>query len=310
MGGHSLKGRLFRWILCFSIFVFAIEIGFLFENEISKTSTICGKLENAQHEPKMQTGVMENLFSDVGFVVKYDTIVNPEKRKAQKHAWELIESYAIADQYMNDPYVTGSDGYYDYSNFQLNIHQYEELKTLSDRICINAVTDYQRIEAIQRYVAENIFYDLDFYYGKSSKTNIHPYEVWQNKVSVCAGYARLVRTLLIMQDIPCMDIYGENHEYNIAYDKQLDRWIFIDATWSSGNQYSSELGYVKGYYRDFLFDADLEVISRLRNHEIYNLYDLNVNGEEGYWLYTDREDWTNMRKWYLSKQKHAGRQMQ
>lgn len=239
-------------------------------------------------------------------IVQY-TKANQQTYDAQAYAWSLLNTYAQGSNYLNDPYVTGSDGYYSYEGHLLTTEQYAELNGVALSVTEGLATDYEKIEAIMKYVAQNLYYDMDYYNGKSASTYVHPYDVWTSKVSVCAGYARLVRTFLISIGIPCMDIYGNNHEYNAAYDRQNGKWIFVDATWACGNQYTAQKGKVAGKYKSGFFDPGIDVISTLKNHEVYNLYDLSMEGGAS-WLSTDRSDWSDTDKWVLALQPHAGRQ--
>ena len=74
------------------------------------------------------------------------------------------------------------------------------------------------------------------------------YEVYKEKRTVCDGYERLVRVLCLSLGIPCMRLLGDNHTYNAIYDLEDERWIFADATWCSGNNYTEDKVKVPGEY--------------------------------------------------------------
>lgn len=262
---------------------------------------------NAKCEIQREEIVLAKSKSSTKSIIQYAK-ANQKTYEALEYAWSLLQNYAVGSNYLSDPYVTGSDGYYSYEGHILTAEQYAELNGVALSVTEGLTTDYEKIEAIMKYVAQNLYYDMDYYYGKTASTYVHPYDVWTSKISVCAGYARLVRTFLISIGIPCIDIYGNNHEYNAAYDRQNGKWIFVDATWACGNQYSAKKGKVSGSYKGEFFDPSIDFISKLKNHEVYNLYDLTM--EDGsYWLSTDRSDWNNTDKWTITLQPHSGRQV-
>ena len=107
-------------------------------------------------------------------------------------------------------------------------------------------------EAIYRWVAENIYYDFETYDivekdSNGSQASWKPqdaYFVFQKRIGVCEGYARLANLMLRIAGIPCMyvsSICGPDnncaHAFNAVYvdDCVNNRrgWTLIDPTWAS-----------------------------------------------------------------------------
>ncbi len=112
---------------------------------------------------------------------------------------------------------------------------------LAKRITAGIASDYDKAKAIHDYVCENMWYDWPTY----KKVEVADPEPANGRLKgVCANYAAWTRQLLISVGIPAQIITGkangdggwENHAWNEAY---IDgRWIIIDNTWDSQNDYS------------------------------------------------------------------------
>ncbi|MBQ8576697.1 MAG: hypothetical protein IJ449_01820 [Clostridia bacterium] len=158
-----------------------------------------------------------------------------------------------------------------------------EIVAMSDDICAGAADDYEKVLMIHDWVAENIYYDYDDYYGKSDGVT-EALDVFESKRSVCAGYADLFTTLVQAQGIPCRQVQGyalglsatgywtddnvtkdtANHAWNQVY---LDhRWINIDTTWDSDNKYENG-EYVYGGI-DYHLYFDISSLFLSYNHKI------------------------------------------
>jgi len=132
------------------------------------------------------------------------------------------------------------------------------ISDLSEEITSGISGDYEKMQAIHDWVAEEIYYDKDFLNGKTKRTNINSIAVLNNKYAVCSGYANLTNDLLSAAGIPSRQVIGyalgvtsdggwadidlqeiePNHVWNEVY---IDgRWIILDATWDSSNDYEGE----------------------------------------------------------------------
>lgn len=128
------------------------------------------------------------------------------------------------------------------------------VKAESDKICAGITDDYDKIFALHKWVAENIYYDYDYYYGRSSDIVYKPEQVLASRRSVCEGYSRLLRDLIRAQGIPAIltttyaaGISVDNFELRAENAKTSNhahveafvdgRWVTMDATWDSSNKY-------------------------------------------------------------------------
>ncbi len=117
-----------------------------------------------------------------------------------------------------------------------------------------------RVKALHDYVADRIAYDAPNYFA-----GIYPPQdaetVFQRRVAVCAGYAKLLEALgqAIGEEIVYVtgdsrsstsDLEGQGHAWNAA--KINGQWYLIDATWNSGSVDRAS-GFTKAYRTDYLF---------------------------------------------------------
>lgn len=118
----------------------------------------------------------------------------------------------------------------------------DDLQTYLDQCDIT--TTYKEMEAVSRYVANRVSYNLnDKRYNPKHGTELtsdNPYDVWSSKKAVCGGYTNLLNTLLVSRGIPSFGLVTKTHAYSIAYNKDSDYWIYIDATGCSRNRYDLE----------------------------------------------------------------------
>lgn len=118
----------------------------------------------------------------------------------------------------------------------------DDLQTYLDQCDIT--TTYKEMEAVSRYVANRVSYNLnDKRYNPKHGTELtsdNPYDVWSSKRAVCGGYTNLLNTLLVSRGIPSFGLVTKTHAYSIAYNKDSDYWIYIDATVCSRNRYDLE----------------------------------------------------------------------
>lgn len=171
------------------------------------------------------------------------------------------------------------------------------LISIAQEITASAATDYEKAKAIYDWVTANIFYD----YGMAAGTHTRytsAMDTYFSKHSVCEGYANLTAAFCHAVGLPCRVITGyaagadsegtvnavwevyeayledgdlesfqnaiaryTNHAWNEVY---VDgRWIILDTTWGSNNDYYPESGgMIYGVPTDEYFDPDLEFFSQ------------------------------------------------
>ncbi len=156
----------------------------------------------------------------------------------------------------------------------------ESVVALSRDITSGAKCDYERILLIHNWVAENIYYDMDYFYNRSSSSPTDPAEILKKKYAVCTGYANLTQALCNAQNIPCITVRGyslglstsgawtdnavnsekTNHAWNEAWAD--GRWVTIDTTWDSGNEYENGNFTYHGRRYPKYFDISKEQLSK------------------------------------------------
>lgn len=155
-----------------------------------------------------------------------------------------------------------------------------KIKEQAEKIVDPEDSDYVKLQKVHDWVANNVWYDFDDYYGRV-EGEVTALEVLQSRKSVCQGYADLTAALLRSLGIPTKVVSGyalgmstgrewtesaiakeeSNHAWNEAY---VDgRWVIIDTTWDSGNVYENgEYSSGTGLKRRRYFDPTLEMFSK------------------------------------------------
>lgn len=149
-----------------------------------------------------------------------------------------------------------------------------DLKTLSDNLTCNLVTDQEKFRAIYTWVCTNIEADYDLVLlNKENRTKLSGdqlaqwnrkfnklvFEKLQERKTVCTGYAYLVRELAFHAGLTCKIVNGyANHAgvsvnqtavVNHSWNEILlnTKWYACDATWSSGIYNRSTRKFIKKY---------------------------------------------------------------
>lgn len=118
--------------------------------------------------------------------------------------------------------------------------KHEIIKQTAEKIVAPGDSDYEKVRKVHDWVANNIWYDLDYFQGRTDTTEIEPIEVLKSKKTICDGYSRLTMVLLRALGIPARYVKGSAgglHAWNEVY---VDgRWIIMDTTWDSHNTYKN-----------------------------------------------------------------------
>lgn len=182
------------------------------------------------------------------------------------------------------------------------------------------------MEAVTRYVANRVSYNLnDKRFNEKHGTELtsgDPYDVWSSKKAICGGYTNLLNTLLVSLGIPSFELITKTHAYSIAYDKQNDRWIYIDATGCSTNRYDLERDtatkevlpnakevWTPGGYNSAGFDMTPQIM--MQNRAAYMVYSCNYLIKDGlhynfrcndssFNTSVDLDTWSDMTDWYVT----------
>lgn len=132
--------------------------------------------------------------------------------------------------------------------------QSERITAMSNQICAGLDSDYDKAKAVYEWVAANIEYDYEYFYGRKENVITSAEGVLDSRLTVCAGYSRLTQALLQAQDIPTLYIVGRvtdvrtpvtvifdiDHAWNMAFVE--GRWIYMDSTWGRPGKYDEATG--------------------------------------------------------------------
>lgn len=207
----------------------------------------------------------------------------------------------------------------------------DQLKEMTDDLQIyldqcDITTTYKEMEAVSRYVANRVSYNLnDKRYNPKHGTELtsdNPYDVWFSKKAVCGGYTNLLNTLLVSRGIPSFELITKTHAYSIAYNKDSDYWIYIDATGCSRNRYDLERDddtrevlpdakeiWTSGGYNSAGFDMTIPTMLLDRaSHMVYSCgylvkdglrYSFHCN-DSNFNTDLDLDTWSDMTDWNLT----------
>ena len=145
---------------------------------------------------------------------------------------------------------------------------YAELNAKAVEITASCTTDYDKAYAINKWVAENVYYDLDYYDHGKTYHGGSAVDVFENGLAVCHGYALLMRAMCRAAGLPARyasgaafyDEDGKGAGHAWVEVRINGAWKMCDPTWDSLNRY--EYG-VKNYggSRDTYFLQSNEMLS-------------------------------------------------
>ncbi len=141
-----------------------------------------------------------------------------------------------------------------YEKEHLDKEQPSAVKMITTNVITGLETDYEKAKAIHKWVAENIYYDMNYVNNYATFTPLTPVEVLTERRSVCEGYSNLAVAMLNSAGIPAFVTKGyalgvdavnnwketreitlkSNHAWVEAF---VDgRWLVMDPTWDSYNK--------------------------------------------------------------------------
>ncbi len=139
-----------------------------------------------------------------------------------------------------------------------NQQEVRMLKNLALSITGGLEGEYERVLAVNNWIADQIYYDRDA--CKAGTILRHDaIDVLETRRSLCRGYVELAVALLRAINIPCKVVYGHalgvdadhgrrfqfgqvdanviNHAWNEVFVE--GRWIIMDVTWNSRNKFEN-----------------------------------------------------------------------
>ncbi len=98
---------------------------------------------------------------------------------------------------------------------------------------LSGKSDYEKVEAIYKYICDNVDYDHEHLGDSSYKLQYTAYAALVNKTSVCQGYAVLFYRMCKEADVPVRVIFGygdgNQHTWNIV---KVGKYYYnVDCTW-------------------------------------------------------------------------------
>lgn len=136
----------------------------------------------------------------------------------------------------------------------LNKNVADEIKDLAKSILGNETNDYSKAYKLYDWVIRNIYFDYDYYYGRSSVLYLDPVDIAKNRRTNCAGYAYILAALYDAAGLPntVVNTYSLGISTTGVYDVNLNRvsanhahnevfvdgrWVVVDPTWDTQNKY-------------------------------------------------------------------------
>jgi transglutaminase/protease-like cytokinesis protein 3 len=167
-------------------------------------------------------------------------------------------------------YVTPSR---DYAEVVETLSRVQEL---SNTLCEGISDDYDKMLKLHDYVCQTISYDHVSANDSADFNTICLKNVLDDGKTICAGYSNLFSALCEAQGMYCINIRGSartneypnlgdedsptNHEWTAVWYESESRWVFVDCTWDSHNQYTED-GYSYDDITHTYFDMSMEEMS-------------------------------------------------
>lgn len=191
-----------------------------------------------------------------------------DPQKVQRSEDSVKRLATIFDKYVDPDYCIEEMNYMDIlyrGDKPMWVAKRNEITNLSNSIVKGSKTQYEKIKAITMFVANHVYYrrPADPYAAYDD-----PCEVYENRIAVCEGYSKFVKALCDAQGIPSLTLESYyDHAWNAAYDREQKRWIFLDATACSHNQYDSikDEWHPKAATEDY-FDFPLDSLNQVAGH--------------------------------------------
>ena len=213
---------------------------------------------------------------------------------------ELIQNYGDKTPYIHTGNKTFTDA--QLAEMVTDLETYLSTKDTS--------TQLKKMEAITQYVAERVYYNLNDKRYNPEGTELSSddaYDVWSTKKGVCGGYSNLLSTLMITENIPTLDITSKNHAYNVCYDSDNSKWIYVDATGCSGNRYTTDNEWKTDPYTSLFFNLKVSTLASTISGLPYSISYLEKDGvrylyhcnDSNYNTSVNINTWKDTEKWNI-----------
>ncbi|MCM1300065.1 MAG: transglutaminase-like domain-containing protein [Firmicutes bacterium] len=131
----------------------------------------------------------------------------------------------------------------------------DKLKEIAEGVCGGENDDYKKAYLLNRWVAENIYYDHDAATNSVTLETVAVHNVLSTLRTTCAGFANTYSALLEVEGIRSVNLKGaaaagqvtfetlttgrENHEFTAFWYEKEKRWVYTDACWSGVGDYEN-----------------------------------------------------------------------
>ena len=129
----------------------------------------------------------------------------------------------------------------------------DEIAYLADYIAGDIKDNYKKLEAISKWVSDNIYYDRDARESSVTQSEICIKNVLKERKTVCVGYSALFSALCEAQGIYVVNVKGTVTSDTVKYDDLADgpvnhewcaaliddKWIWVDCVWDSNLKFEN-----------------------------------------------------------------------
>ena len=266
------------------------------DNEIKNISAYLG---NSDEIIPFLSSIRKSLGDDNALITPRGYVYLSERGEATKFTYSVLRSELPSDIQTGLSMITGNrynvlkfaDGnrtdratqiyYRDYYTENIN----STIRTKATEIIAGKKDDYDKVLAIYDWVVENIYYDFDDVYGRTSNNKYDSATVLATKRSICEGYTNLTIDLIRSAGIPARKVIGyalgagvndsitEGRENHAWIEALVDgRWIALDTTWGSSNTWENgAISHSGGVQKDrAYFDTNTETFEL--THQSYRYH--------------------------------------
>ena len=144
----------------------------------------------------------------------------------------------------------------------------DEIAYLADYIAGDIKDEYKKLEAIAKWVSDNIYYDCDARENSVTQSEICIKNVLKSRKTVCVGYSALFSALCEAQGLYVVNVKGTvtsdtvdysdladgpvNHEWCAALIDDI--WIWVDCVWNSNLKFKNNEFTSLGANTEMYFD--------------------------------------------------------
>ncbi len=144
----------------------------------------------------------------------------------------------------------------------------DEIAYLADYIAGDIKDEYKKLEAIAKWVSDNIYYDRDARENSVTQSEICIKNVLKSRKTVCVGYSALFSALCEAQGLYVVNVKGTVTSDTVNYSDLADgpvnhewcaalidnRWIWVDCVWNSNLKFENNKFKSMGANTQMYFD--------------------------------------------------------